>query len=40
MPTRSHGLAHLEGNAVFADYSFSLMGVYVTSCLKRMPSAP
>lgn len=38
--TSSHGLAHLEDNAIFADCSFSLMGVYVTSCLKRMPSAP
>lgn len=36
----SHGLAHPDDNAVFADYSFSLMGVYVTSCLKRMPTTP
>lgn len=40
MPTSSHGLAHLEDNVIFSDYSFSLMGIYVTSCLKRMPSAP
>lgn len=40
MPTSSHGLAHLENNAVFADDSFSLACVYVASCLKRMPSAP
>ena len=40
MPTSSHGSAHREDNAIFADYSFSLMGAYVTSCLKRMPSAP
>lgn len=40
MPTSSHGLAHLENNAVFADDSFSLVCVYVTSCLKIMPSAP
>lgn len=40
MPTSSRGLAHLEDDVVLADDSFSLVCVYVTSCLKRMPSAP